>query len=57
MHLIRTNYIRVFVASLVDIKKALAVKKVTDLALKLLVYFYKWLKVFKKIRIKALPPI
>ena len=41
MYLIKTNYIRVFAVSLADIKKALTVKKKTDLALKLLLYFYK----------------
>ena len=57
VHLMKANCTRVFAASLADIEKALAVKKETDPAPKLLRRFHKWLNVFKKVKTKTLPPL
>ena len=54
VHLMKINHTSVFTTSLADIKKALAMKKKTDSALKLLSRFHKWLNMFKKIKIRTL---
>jgi hypothetical protein len=47
----------VFIVSIADINKALAVKRYTDLKEKMPVYFYDWLDITDRKEAERLPPV